>query len=112
MPKYTKMLQFDTDTRIAIHNRDRGCIFCKIQFQMEKATEFELEMRDCMHFIPKSALGLGIEQNGAEGCRYHHHMLDNGNQGARKEMLKIFEEYLKEQYTDWKKEDLVYRKCR
>ena len=54
--------------------------------------------------------GLGIEQNGVWGCRYHHHMLDNGKGGYRKEMLKIMEIYLKSIYPNWDKKDLVYKK--
>ena len=37
-----------------------------------------------MHIVNKSQGGLGIEQNGVLGCRYHHGLLDNGNKGLRK----------------------------
>lgn len=63
-----------------------------------------------MHYIPRSAGGLGIPQNGAIGCQFHHNMLDNGNQGKRKEMLEIFKQYLQELYTEWNEDELVYRK--
>lgn len=63
-----------------------------------------------MHYIPRSRGGLGIEENGALGCHYHHTMLDNGNTGRREEMLGLFKEYLMQQYEDWKEEDLVYDK--
>ena len=63
-----------------------------------------------MHYIPRSRNGLGIPQNGAIGCQYHHEMLDNGHEGYRKEMLEIFRDYLKSKYTDWDEEKLTYSK--
>lgn len=109
--KYTRKLQFDTRTRNRIRERDFGtCIFCQMEYQNTCTDALALEIKDIMHFIPKSQLGLGIEQNGAVGCRYHHNMLDNGNQGVRKDMLARFESYLKRFYPDWNKEKLVYKK--
>lgn len=67
-------------------------------------------MLSVMHYIPRSAGGLGIPQNGAIGCQFHHNMLDNGNQGKRKEMLEIFRQYLQELYPEWNEDELVYRK--
>ena len=63
-----------------------------------------------MHYIPRSQNGLGIAQNGAIGCQYHHNLLDNGNKGLREEMLEIFREYLKEHYPDWDEKKLTYSK--
>lgn len=109
--KYTKQLQFSKAEQEKIWIRDNGCcIFCTMGFHRKEKYAFALEIKDVMHFIPKSSLGLGIEQNGAIGCRYHHMLLDNGNKGLREEMLKLFEEYLKSKYQDWDREKLVYRK--
>lgn len=113
MPKYTKLLQFDKNTREAIYERDNySCLFCKIGYhtQGKNMSELDFNVFDPMHFIPKSKLGLGIEENGVCGCRYHHHILDNGNLGLREEMLLIMEEYLKQCYPEWAKDKLVYRK--
>ncbi len=108
---YTKKLQFDTRTRKRIYIRDHGeCIFCRTGYHMEGASGMMLDIKDVMHFVPKSRMGLGIEQNGAIGCRYHHSLLDNGNKGLRQEMLEKFEEYLRSLYPGWAREDLVYRK--
>ena len=63
-----------------------------------------------MHYIPRSAGGLGIPQNGALGCQFHQNMLDNGNQGNRKGMLEIFKQYFQELYPEWNEDELVYRK--
>lgn len=109
--RYTRKLQFPKKTRERIYQRDNGqCIFCRMGFSKEGAEWLDLEVKDIMHFVPKSSLGLGVEQNGAIGCRYHHTLLDNGNKGMREEMLQKFEEYLRSKYPDWDKDKLVYRK--
>ena len=109
--RYTAKLQFSQEAREKIGSRDNGrCIFCSMGYPAEGATWLDLEVKDIMHFLPKSSLGLGIEQNGAVGCRFHHMMLDNGSRGARKEMLGKFEAYLRGIYPDWSREKLVYKK--
>lgn len=77
---------------------------------MQGSTWYSQQILSVMHYIPRSAGGLGIPQNGAIGCQFHHNMLDNGNQGKRKEMLEIFKQYLQELYTEWNEDELVYRK--
>ena len=108
--KKNKKYQFDTKTREAIYWRDTGCIFCQREYHMENKEPLLYEIMDCMHYINKSQGGLGIPQNGAVGCRYHHGLLDNGNQGLRDEMLEIFREHLRQQYLDWNEDELVYNK--
>lgn len=114
MNKRTKALQFSKETRQAIWQRERGkCFFCTIGYQMPsdwKQYSFDMEIKDIMHFVNKSAGGLGIEENGVLGCRMHHNLLDNGNKGLRQEMLEKMEEYLKSIYPGWTKEELYYRK--
>lgn len=84
MPKYTKYLEFSQIERTAIMERDNyKCIFCQIGYKMPPAEVLSRSVMDIMHYIPRSSMGLGIRQNGAVGCRYHHHMLDNGNSGNR-----------------------------
>ena len=105
--KYTRLLRFDSDTRKRIIARDHGiCIFCAMGYPADG----DAGIYDIMHFIPKSAMGLGVERNGALGCRYHHHQLDNGNKGMRAEMLEKFESYLRGIYPDWCRDELVYSK--
>lgn len=112
MPSYTKLLQFSKETKKAIYERDEGCIFCRMNYHMHPKFPNVMDciILDPMHFINKSSMGLGIEENGVCGCRYHHHLLDNGGKGLRAEMLSIMEEYLKSMYPNWDKKDLVYRK--
>ena len=44
-------------------------------------------------------LGLGVEQNGVLGCRYHHSLLDNGNKGLHREMDSMLQDYMRELFT-------------
>lgn len=111
MKKRTKSLQFDARTRHRVFVRDGGrCIFCDAGF--EGGDGFERGIKDVMHFIPKSQGGLGIEQNGAIGCRFHHMKLDNGNDTTlRARMLEHFEKYLRQQYKEkWDRKELTFSK--
>ena len=113
MASYTKLLNFDKKTIQNIQQRDNySCLFCRTGYHCEEFDPNKLDfiIHDIMHFIPKSKMGLGIPENGIEGCRYHHHMLDNGNKGRRAEMLKIMENYLKSIYPTWDRSKLIYRK--
>lgn len=108
--KRTKACEFSSKDRKAIYARDFGCIFCDLRYHMEGADPYDLQIDGIMHYIPRSQGGLGIRENGALGCRYHHRMLDNGAEGRREEMLEIFREYLKRFYPGWSEEKLIYRK--
>lgn len=67
-------------------------------------------MLQIMHFIPRSQGGLGIPENLALGCIYHHNMLDNGNLGLHEDMMTIFEAYLRARHEGWDKNKLRYSK--
>ena len=111
MSKYTKYLEFSQKERIAIRERDNYmCIFCQVGYRMPPANEMGKNMQDIMHYIPRSSLGLGIRQNGAVGCRYHHNMMDNGSSGDRKEMLDMFRAYLDVFYPDFPDTERKYDK--
>lgn len=103
--------QFDEATRRIIWYRDdETCIFCKMGYHMENMDSMLYAIKDIMHYINKSQGGLGVPQNGAVGCRYHHSLLDNGSKGLRREMLEIFKEHLMQQYQDWSEDKLVFKK--
>lgn len=111
MNKSTRKLQFSTITKKKILYRDRGeCIYCSREYHMESPSPLPYEIKDIMHYVNKSAGGLGIEENGAVGCRYHHMLLDNGNKGLREEMLEIFKKHLMAHYPEWDESRLKYRK--
>jgi predicted restriction endonuclease len=71
---------------------------------------FVFGAHDIMHVVNKSQNGLGVVQNGVLGCRYHHHLLDNGNQGLRDEMEQMLKDYLKSLYPGWTEESVTYSK--
>ena len=110
MQKRARKAEFPPKERRAIENRDECCIFCKMEYHMEKATWMDCNVLSIMHYIPRSRGGLGVERNAALGCYYHHTMLDNGNTGRREEMLGLFKDYLMQQYEDWNEEELTYDK--
>lgn len=111
MKKRTKSLEFSKKTRERILCRDREmCIFCQIGYNMYSTTEMGYQLDGIMHYIPRSQGGLGIEQNGALGCHYHHELMDNGSKGLRKEMREIMKGYLSGMYPDWNEKDLYYNK--
>lgn len=106
--KRAKACEFSQDTITAIMQRDNyKCLFCRLQKFGKSECDW---IQDIMHYVNKSAGGLGIPQNGVLGCRYHHSLLDNGNKGYRQEMLQDMKEYLQSIYPDWKEEDLYYKK--
>lgn len=110
MKKRTKQLQFSKATIQKIIERDEMCIFCKLGYHMNNNDPFSYQINDPMHIINKSQGGLGIEQNGVLGCRYHHGLLDNGNKGLREEMIQILENYMNGLYPGWDRKNLVYKK--
>ena len=106
--KRTKATDFKQSTRELIRQRDNfQCLFCMLGKYGKSDCEWMLEI---MHYINRSAGGLGIPENGVTGCLYHHQLLDNGNKGYRAEMLEDMREYLQGIYPGWKEENLYYRK--
>lgn len=109
--KQARAREFNEKSRKEIYYRDCGkCIFCAMDYRMEKATWLDKEILSVMHYIPRSKNGLGVPRNGALGCQHHHNMLDNGNMGVRDEMLELFKRYLMKHYPDWDEKELVYSK--
>lgn len=106
--KRAKATDFTSSTRERIRQRDNfQCLFCRLGKYGKSDTPWMLEI---MHYINRSAGGLGIPQNGVTGCAYHHQLLDNGSKGYRKNMLADMREYLMGWYPDWKEEKLYYKK--
>lgn len=111
MPKsMTKYLQFSRETAAKIRNRDVDCFFCRRGYHMEWALPGDLRIPDIMHVVARSHQGLGIEQNGVLGCRYHHTLLDNGNKGLHAEMEDMLMDYMRELYPGWTPDSVTYSK--
>lgn len=89
-----------------VFERDNGCcVVCGNGFNVMPNA----------HFIPRSKGGLGIEENIVTLCteltpNKCHRRFDFGTAEERKRIGETIELYLKSQYPDWDKENLVYRK--
>ena len=103
--KRSKATDISLKVRNEVKVRDEGCIFCRMGYSIVEPTWIEI-----MHFIPRSQGGMGVPENLACGCAAHHRMLDASEH--RKDMLQLFEWYLKDQYEEWSVEYVVYRKQR
>lgn len=112
MSRRSRACEFPAKAREIIKKRDGGCIFCRLGYMLPPEDEFYLSTHryQIMHFIPRSQGGLGIPENGAVGCLWHHDMLDNGKGGYREDMMIIFEAYLRARHENWDRKRIVYRK--
>lgn len=104
-----RQTEFSTAARKAIHKRDmESCFFCQAGYHMENACRYGgLQI---MHVVPRSQMGLGVEQNGVLGCIGHHELMDNGNRGLRGEMQAMLEDYMQDMYPGWSREAVTYSK--
>ncbi len=98
--KLTKALAISTEVKQAVAERDSidgflCCVWCGRAGLPEA------------HYIPRSHLGLGIEQNILTLCRKCHRDFD----GAKREEMKPYlKAYLESKYPNWNERDLVYKK--
>lgn len=99
--KQTKETEIQKYVKEAVWYRDKKkCIFCH-----KKVTVFFSNA----HLIPRSAGGLGIEENIFTACDECHREQDNGLKS--KEYTDYAENYLKGIYgANWDKKKLVYKK--
>lgn len=96
----TKATEIPKSVKLKVWYRDnKRCIFCG------KYVDYELANS---HFIKRSHLGLGIEENIMTNCVDCHNKFDDSIN--RDEMINKAERYFKKCYSNWNKEKLVYRK--
>lgn len=94
----TKETDISQSVKKKVWERDgERCIYCGSPYAMPNA-----------HFIPRSHGGLGIEENIVTLCQNCHNKTDNTTE--RQHMLYFIERYLKDQYTNWDKDKLTYKK--
>ena len=99
--KQTKAKEIPRKVKEAVWKRDKHrCIFCGKLVDVFYANA---------HFIPRSAGGLGIEENIFTACENCHVEQDNGKDTELYD--KKAEKHLKSIYGDkWEKKKLVYKK--
>lgn len=99
--KQTKATEINKKVKIAVWNRDlHRCIFCGKFVDWNYANA---------HFVPRSAGGLGIEENIFTACEDCHREQDNGLNS--KLYTNKVKNYLKGIYgTNWDIKKLIYRK--
>nr|DAJ88239.1 MAG TPA: 5-methylcytosine-specific restriction enzyme A [Caudoviricetes sp.] len=104
----TRACDISPAVREIVNRRDKGCIFCLAAYELPQGYIPELFRMEIMHFVSRSTGGLGIPENLAKGCFYHHRMLDQSPR--RNEMKLIFESYLRNHYPDWEESRLYFAK--
>lgn len=99
--KQTKKTEIHKDVKIIVWNRDmHKCIFCGKLVPWNYANA---------HFIPRSAGGLGIEENIFTACEDCHREQDNGLN--TKLYTEKAEKHLRSCYgQNWTIEKLIYKK--
>ena len=109
--KLARKTEFTAEARKAIHKRDNEtCVFCAAGYELPEDLAYCQTALQIMHIVPRSQLGMGVEQNGALGCVWHHQMLDNGNRENRKDMLTMLEDRMRRIYPGWTREQVIYKK--
>ena len=100
MRKITKACDIPLRVRNEVLERDNfQCIICGSNQNLQMA-----------HYVSRARLGLGIPKNLATMCVSCHFQMDNGK--YHKELQQAVREYLQAHYSDWKEEDLTYKKWR
>lgn len=98
--KLAKATSISKDVRQRVWVRDQmACIYCHRRVPVECANS---------HFIKKSQLGLGIEQNIVTACPKCHYKYDFGVNC--KEMINYTQKYLSSFYGPLKRSELTYHK--
>ena len=96
MHKSTLLCSISKSVKKRVYERDKGlCVICGCPGLPEA------------HVIPRSHLGLGVEENIVTLCRPCHDLYDGVK---RQEYGEIIRNYLKELYPDWDEKKLIYHK--
>ena len=104
MHKATKATSISPAVKTAVWERDGGrCVCCGSRDAAPNA-----------HFIPRSRMGLGCEENIVTLCQKCHRIFDQpGTDGEVKisiAMRKFLRSYLEVCYPDWDEKKVIYKK--
>ena len=98
--KLTKATEIPLKVKKVVWERDHHkCIYCGKYVSVYFANS---------HYIKRSQLGLGIEENVVTACQNCHNLYDFGTN--IEEMINYTKNYLKLKYSVWNEEKLVYKK--
>ena len=97
--KRAKALQIPMKVKKIVYERDKGCCVACGKRGAPNA-----------HYIPRSAGGLGIEENIVTLCYECHEKFDHGDAAAMKDIGDKIKAYLIGKYPNWNENDLVYKK--
>ena len=99
MHKSTIATSIPKEVKKRVWERDHGqCVICGTTYTAAPNA----------HYIPRSHLGLGIEENIVTLCLACH--CDYDNSAKRQLYAALIRDYLKMCYPDWDEKKLVYRK--
>ena len=102
----TKAVDISKKVKDAVWERDGGrCVICGSSYNVMPNA----------HYIPRSAGGLGIEQNVVTLCtnltqNQCHYKFDYGSRAEREQIGKKISKYLRSCYPDWSEDKLIYKK--
>ncbi len=98
--KIVKSTAIPKAVKLKVWERDKHkCIFCQTPVSWNYANS---------HYIKRSHLGLGIEENIFTACPTCHHDFDDTPK--RKFLLPLAKDYLMSKYNYWNEDILVYKK--
>lgn len=97
--KRAKATDISKEVKTLVYERDSGlCVVCGKQ-GIPNA-----------HYIPRSAGGLGIEQNIVCLCIDCHNAFDFGDKETMDAIGNKIKNYLTSKYPDWDEHNLIYKK--
>ena len=97
MSKLSEATSISRETKEKVYERDKGkCILCGKPGLPEA------------HFISRSHLGMGVEENIVTLCRECHNRYDHTTE--KKKIKEQIRSYLKSKYEDWNEEKLIYKR--
>lgn len=98
--KLTKATDIPTELKKKVWERDNHmCIFCHKYVRWKYANS---------HYIKRSHLGMGIEENIFTACTNCHYKFDDSI--YRKDMMNFAKNYLISKYEHWNEDMLIYKK--
>lgn len=98
--KLTKATEIPKEVKLKVWERDKHrCIFCGKEVPWNLANS---------HYVKRSQLGLGIEENIMTNCERCHALYEESI--YREDMMLYARKYLMNLYPNWDESKLIYKK--